>query len=302
MLKNLCKAIDAIDIQLSLDPNDSGLNSEDYSELNKYCHFLNNGNGQKCKNYEEIIISTFITFLVSFISSNGEEYLDRDKLAEYAILWLCYQLNKKTDNTIDNLNKLYNIYIKGNEVNIKEISGAEAYNSCNDIINNKIKSENIDVKEMSEIYGAFEKLCKLHTECDEKNNNYTSCSKDAQDFVSEFQKLNDNRSITENDSYSQILSTLFNDYNNFKDDFSKNCSQCSDIATFPDIILPQSSGFTSPSSSIEKTLIPVLLAFAIPLFFGIAYKYSLFGFDKRLHRQYLRERIKKIKKKMSHYI
>ncbi|SCL90020.1 CIR protein, partial [Plasmodium chabaudi adami] len=280
MLKNLCKAIDAIDIQLSLDPDDSTVNSEDFPSLNKYCPFVNNGNEQKCSSYEELIISAFITLLVSFISSNGNEYLDSDNFAEYIILWLCYQLNKKTKISIDNLNEFYNNYIKGIENYSNKLEDAKTYNSCKDITNKKIDLKNIDIKEMSKIYEAFEKLCKLYTECDENNNNCTSCSENAQNFVSEFQKLNENRNITENDSYSQILSTLFNDYNNFKDDFYKNCSQCSDIATLPDIILPQSSvqdkiessGFTSPSSSIEKTLIPVLLAFAIPLFFGIAYK------------------------------
>ncbi|SCL84244.1 Plasmodium variant antigen protein Cir/Yir/Bir, putative, partial [Plasmodium chabaudi adami] len=59
---------------------------------------------------------------------------------------------------------------------------------------------------------------------------------------------------------------------------------------------------TPSSSSIASKLIPALLIFAIPLFLGIAYKYSLFGFDKRLQRQYIREKLKKIKKKMTNYV
>ncbi|SCL84051.1 Plasmodium variant antigen protein Cir/Yir/Bir, putative, partial [Plasmodium chabaudi adami] len=59
---------------------------------------------------------------------------------------------------------------------------------------------------------------------------------------------------------------------------------------------------TSSGSSIASKLIPALLIFAIPLFLGIAYKYSLFGFDKRVQRQNLREKLKKIKKKMTNYV
>ncbi|SCL86690.1 CIR protein, partial [Plasmodium chabaudi adami] len=267
-----CGAIDKIDGKFSLNPDDSELNSDDYMALNQYCPFMDNGSKQKCSSYEELVISAFITLLVSFISSNGNEYLDSDNFAEYTILWLCYQLNQKTKISIDNLNEFYNTYIKGIEKYSDKLEDAETYNSYKDIINKKIDLKNIDIKEMSEIYGALEKLCKLHTECDEKNNNYTSCSKDAQDFVSEFQKLNDNRSITGNDSYRKILSSLFNDYYNFKNDCGGKCSGCNDIPTLSAIKTPQSFEHASSSSSIASTLIPVLLAFTIPFFLGVAYK------------------------------
>ncbi|SCL99034.1 Plasmodium variant antigen protein Cir/Yir/Bir, putative [Plasmodium chabaudi adami] len=205
----------------------SSINFDDHSALNKYCPFLNNDNGEKCNNYEEIIISTFITFLVSFISSNDGGYLDSDNFAEYAILWLCYQLNLKTENSIDNLNKFYNKYMNAIKKYVEGSQDVENYNS----------------------YG--------------------------NDFVKEFEKLNGDFSITGNNSYREILSSLSTNYNNFKSDCAKNCSKCRDISTLPDINSPQgsvqdkvdSSGVTSPSSSIEKTLIPALLIFAIPVLF-----------------------------------
>ncbi|CAD2105454.1 PIR protein CIR protein [Plasmodium vinckei petteri] len=56
---------------------------------------------------------------------------------------------------------------------------------------------------------------------------------------------------------------------------------------------------TSSSSSISTTLIPALSVFSvIPVFLGIAYKYSLFGVDKLFQRQYLRTKLKNVKKKM----
>ncbi|CXH20729.1 BIR protein [Plasmodium berghei] len=55
------------------------------------------------------------------------------------------------------------------------------------------------------------------------------------------------------------------------------------------------------SSSIGNKLFTVLSIFgAIAFFLGISYKYSLFGFRKRAQKQYLREKIKNIKKRMNH--
>ncbi|WBY58253.1 PIR protein [Plasmodium yoelii yoelii] len=48
------------------------------------------------------------------------------------------------------------------------------------------------------------------------------------------------------------------------------------------------------SSLVKNKLIIVLpILVAIPIFLGISYKYSLFGFRKRAQKQYLREKIKK---------
>ncbi|SCL93305.1 Plasmodium variant antigen protein Cir/Yir/Bir, putative, partial [Plasmodium chabaudi adami] len=53
------------------------------------------------------------------------------------------------------------------------------------------------------------------------------------------------------------------------------------------------------SSSILNTLISGLSIFSvIPAFLGIAYKYSLFGIDRLFQRHYIRNKLKKIKKKM----
>ncbi|CAD2112232.1 CIR protein PIR protein [Plasmodium vinckei] len=58
------------------------------------------------------------------------------------------------------------------------------------------------------------------------------------------------------------------------------------------------SEFTPSNSSTSSKLIPVLSIFVvIPIFLGIAYKYSLFGVDKLFQRQYLRKKLKKVKKK-----
>ncbi|SCL85267.1 CIR protein [Plasmodium chabaudi adami] len=305
-IEDVCEAIVKVDTDFTVDPDDSTLNSEDFPGLINYCPFSNNGSDHKCSSYEELVSSAFITMLVSFISSNGDENLDRDKFAEYAILWLCYQLNQKTKNRIDNLNNYYNTYIKGIEKYSDKLEDAETYNSCKDIINKKQYLMNMDINKMSKLYEALKILCDMYTECNGKEERYTSCSKDAEEFVQKFEELNNDPSITGNDSYREILSSLSTNYNNFKNDCAKKCSKCSDIPTLTDIKVPkssvqdqvESSGVTSPSSSIASTLIPGLSTFAIPVFLGVAYKYSLFGFDKLFQRQHIRNKLKKIKNKM----
>ncbi|SCL95197.1 Plasmodium variant antigen protein Cir/Yir/Bir, putative, partial [Plasmodium chabaudi adami] len=292
----LCTLFKGIDEKISVNLNNSEFNSDQFSSLNNFCPFLDDGKQQKCNNYEEIVISAFITFLALFKSNDAEvDAVEDDKLAEYAILWLCYKLNQNAKNKFLNINEIYNNYIKSIEKYINGLDGVETFNSCMDIINKKQYLMSMDIKIASNIYKAFEKLCKLYTECNEKNNDYPSCSKDASEFVENFEKLNGNSDITGNNSYSQILYTLSTDYNNFKNVWAKKCIQCTDLPTLPKIKMP-------PGLSIASKLITALSIFAIPVFLGIAYKYSLFGFDKRLKRIHSREKLKKIKKKMNQYI
>ncbi|SCL98784.1 Plasmodium variant antigen protein Cir/Yir/Bir, putative [Plasmodium chabaudi adami] len=295
MFEKSCEAIKNIDTHLSVNPDDSTLNSEDFPPLINYCPFANNGSEQKCSSYEELVNSAFITMLVSFINSNNDEHLYRDKFAEYAILWLCYQLNKKTVNRIDNINGYYNNYIKGIEQYSNKLKDTDNYNSCKGIINKKQYLMNMDINKMSKLYEALKILCDMYTGCNEKNNNYPSCSEDAEKFVQKFENLNRDSSITGNNFFREILSSLSTNYNNFKNDCAKNCSSCNNLPTLSPIKTPQ-------NSSIASKLIPVLLAFTIPFFLGVAYKYSLFEIDKRLQRKQLREKRKKTKRKVYNYI
>ncbi|SCL84362.1 Plasmodium variant antigen protein Cir/Yir/Bir, putative, partial [Plasmodium chabaudi adami] len=231
-MDNLCTIFETIDTELVVKPNNPEFDSDKFPTLNNYCPLVNNGTGEKCNNYEEIVISAFIT-LITLFKSDADEVgaLEDNKLAEYGILWLCYKLNQNTENTIDNLNKFYNNHIKGIEKYINGLEGAETFNSCMNVINKKQDLMNMDIKETSKLYEALKFLCKLYTGCNGKNTNYPNCSKDAQDFVNEFKNLNGDCSITGNTSYSQILSNLFNDYDDFKNGCAKKCSKCSDIPT-----------------------------------------------------------------------
>ncbi|SCL96084.1 CIR protein [Plasmodium chabaudi adami] len=322
-MNNLCAIFEVIDTQLVVKPNNPEYYRNGFSTFNNFCPISNDGNKQQCNKYEEMVISAFITLITLFKSDSDEVgALEDNKLAEYAILWLCYKLNQNTENIINNLNEFYNNHIKGIEKYVKASKVAKPYNSCMNAINKKQDLMNMDIKETSKLYEALKLLCKLYTGCNGKNTNYPNCSQDAQDFVNKFKNLNDDCSITGNNSYSQILYTLSTDYKNLKNDCAKKCTGCKDIPTLPNIKTPQNSiecpaqirvqdkgespgqgsEAISSGSSVASKLIPALLVFAMPVFLGFAYKYSLFGFDKRLKRIHSREKIKKIKKNVDHYM
>ncbi|SCL83999.1 Plasmodium variant antigen protein Cir/Yir/Bir, putative [Plasmodium chabaudi chabaudi] len=301
MSKKVCKTINDIDKLIALEKKDSRVSINADKMFEEYCPKYKDSERGVCVYYSDIVISAFITMLKRFENDTDGGNIESDKFTQYAILWLSYKINQYP-NINGGINYIYD--------EIKDDSGW--ISKLNNYIGQIKKFMNI--KNMSEFYDAFEILCKMHTEFDEEAKKCEKCSNYAEDFVKKFEKLNENSSNTDGSSYRQILCTLSTDYNNFKNYYNENCSECSDIPQHTEIKTPPSSveismssslqdfEVTPSSTSIASKLIPGLLAFAIPIFLGIAYKYSLFGFDKRLQRQYLREKLKKIKKKMISYL
>ncbi|KEG00962.1 hypothetical protein YYE_03995 [Plasmodium vinckei vinckei] len=212
---------------------------------------------------------------------------------EYIIIWLIYMLNLKDGNPISNLNVFF--------VQYKNKRGGPSLISTNskdysNVIDNLIFNNNylVDMNKniIYKFYNLLKSLCSM----------YNDINKDTK-------LLNNNDFDTDGSSHRTLLSSLSTDYNNLKNKYGNNKS-C-DFPSIPKIVPIKNSAqptalspeATSSSSSILNTLIPGLSTFsAIPVFLGIAYKYSVFGFDKRLQREYLREKIKKITKKMNNYI
>ncbi|SCL92811.1 Plasmodium variant antigen protein Cir/Yir/Bir, putative, partial [Plasmodium chabaudi adami] len=163
-----CEAINEIDKLFSVEKVGSGSFIKYDDLLKSYCPIPNNVNNKECTYYEQVVASAFIALLTlfkKFDDDEDEDVLEDDKLAEYAILWLCYKIDQET-HEFSNLNEFYNKYIINNEKNIKEENGADAYNSYKDIINKQICLKAIDIKETSKIYEAFEILCKMYNELD----------------------------------------------------------------------------------------------------------------------------------------
>ncbi|VTZ66927.1 CIR protein [Plasmodium chabaudi chabaudi] len=319
MFKEVCEHIHKIDTLIKLEVTD--VSYVEYDDMLKsYCPLKKNYNTIECFGYDEIVSAAFIFFLENFNSSNDEEKFEGDKLAEYAILWLSYKLNQNPQKGITTVYDLYTKHIEKNTNYNQKIIDDSDDKISKKHINKKLELMSMEINVISKFYEALQILCNMYDEDKEKNPDCTKCSQYAEEFVKSFKKLNEDPNVAKDSPYYQVWLTLSNDYDNLK----KKCGNCQSInlPTLPSIKLkkispPNSvesygktpidnsvhiSDVTTSNSSIASKLIPILLIFSIPIFLGIAYKYSLFGFDKRVQRQNFREKLKKIKKKLNHYI
>ncbi|SCL85161.1 Plasmodium variant antigen protein Cir/Yir/Bir, putative, partial [Plasmodium chabaudi chabaudi] len=132
-MNNLCGLINATDNRMNLSFNNSTAVIEFDKILTEYCYAEKDGGKKECFSYEVLVSSIFIKLLNHFKSCNGEGNLEDNKLAQYAILWLCHKLNKNLQNGISNLKDIYDVYIKGKESDIQKIVDVEAYNIYKDL-------------------------------------------------------------------------------------------------------------------------------------------------------------------------
>ncbi|SCL85079.1 Plasmodium variant antigen protein Cir/Yir/Bir, putative [Plasmodium chabaudi chabaudi] len=304
MSKEVCNAINAIDNFIVVKKEKSRVNITFNEILNHNCGFKSSLNKLECHDYNEMVSSAFILLLKFFnLVNDYNDDLKNDRLAEYAILWLSYKLNQNMQRGIKTLIDFYTKHIKNNTHYTNIINGVDVYKSYKEFIDKNNEFMNINIKDMSTFYDALKILCKLYTACNGNNKNCTKYLEEAKNFAEKYKELNGKFDSIEDSPYYKVLFTLSTDYNNFKKHCAEKYNGCNDIPTLPPIKTThnsaQISDVTSSSSSIASKLIPVLLIFvAIPISLGVAYKYSLFGFDKLFQRQYIRNKLKKIKKKM----
>ncbi|CAD2089300.1 PIR protein CIR protein [Plasmodium vinckei brucechwatti] len=264
-----------------------------YGEIHDYCDYRDNPGKYKCQNYLENASSGVIYVLKKLKDNYDLEY---DKLAEYAILWLRYKLNQKKPYNNTKLNDFYTNHIEKNRYYNHKIKG-DASLTYKEIINTK--KELMYIKEMTKFSYPFKLLLLLYDKNNKKSGNCDHLDK-AKIFAKEFEKLSNDSNNKEGSSYNKLLYRLSDDYGNLK-------KKCDNFPSLPELT-PQkipvqptalSPEATSSSSSISTTLIPALsIVSVIPVFLGISYKYSLFGIDKLFQRQYLRTKLKNVKKKM----
>ncbi|CAD2098322.1 CIR protein PIR protein [Plasmodium vinckei] len=281
--------------------------------INNYCHYGNNSGKGNCSNYYQRASSGVIYLLKTLKKYNLED----DKLAEYAILWLRYKLNRTAPYHETKLNDFYTNHIKTNNDYNKKING-DGSPTYKEIIDKK--KDLMNINEMTKFSYPLYILLILYNATNANKLNCKSHSTQAKEFANRFNELNKDPNNIEDSSYNKILSTISNDYDNLK-------KKCKNFPSLPELtpqkrpeenlaqnivensldnsgkgseqILGQTSEVTSSSSSISTTLIPALsVVSVIPVFLGIAYKYSLFGVDKLFQRQYIRKKLKKITKKM----
>ncbi|CAD2084377.1 PIR protein CIR protein [Plasmodium vinckei brucechwatti] len=251
--------------------NDLILNITD-NIIHKYCHYRNNSGNDKCNNYLENASSGVI-----YVLENLKKYnLEYDKLAEYAILWLRYKLNQSVGYNKTSLNYFYTNHIEKNTYYNNKIKG-NGSPTYKEIIDKK--KDLMNIEEMTKFSYPFKLLLLLY---DKNNNKSGNCDHldQAKNFAKEFEELIQISNKIGSSSYNKMLHILSDDYNNLK-------NKCTNFPPLPKIKTPLT------------TLIPALSTFSvIPAFLGIAYKYSLFGVDKLFQRQYIRKKLKKVKKEM----
>ncbi|KEG00145.1 hypothetical protein YYE_05006, partial [Plasmodium vinckei vinckei] len=274
--------IGTIDGYFYEDENDGKTYLISKEQIHNYCHYgSSSGNGNCHNDYFQMASSSVIHLLKNFKEKYG---LDYDKLAEYAILWLSFKLNKKPEHNFAKLNDFYNSYIENNKC-YNDIIKDSVSMTYKKIIDTKKDLMDMDIKEISKFDGPFSILYYLYYGISDV---VIDCGKNlitANSFVNQFNDLNNDPNNKENSSYNKLLSTLSNDYNNLKKLYKKKSCD------FPDppgltpqtnpadnsVIVPgqtfgETSEGTSSNSSIASKLIPALSTFAIPVFLGVAYK------------------------------
>ncbi|ETB63497.1 hypothetical protein YYC_00056 [Plasmodium yoelii 17X] len=272
----VCKSINEIDNYFVDDPNTPGK----HNSRNLLNAFFPNSN---CSSDEENIISGFI-LLISMFNDINDENIDSDKLVEYASLWLSHKLNQKPQNGTTTLNEFYTQNIETNSCYKDIIDNSIGSNSKinKDVIEKKIKSMNIDIKDISNYYDPLKSLCNVYSEFDPEKTQSKTCLENAGEFFEKYEKHKNALDITKGDFYSQLWFSLLKDYKIFENTYSVKCGN------------PTSFVACSRSSVTKNTLITIGIIFvAASILLGVSYKYSLFGFRKRSQKQHLREMLKK---------
>ncbi|CDS44884.1 PIR protein [Plasmodium yoelii] len=303
---NLCDGLTTADNGLVFDRNSKNYTFSG-SYTNKYCPDNNCDNDNNKK-----ISSAFIGLLGFYKEVVDMKNMESDKIAEYAILWLCHILNQKTENGTTTLNDFYTEHIKKNSHYNQETIGDSNNKIKIDVIDAKIKSMNMNIKDISNFYEIFKLLCMMDGEVDKKNLQCNTCLKNAKEFYEKYEKLKNGLDINKGSSYFQLLYSLSNDYDKFKEKYKKVCSNtesfeaCSrssvtkspvtecPVTNSPVTNSPMTNCPVTECPVTKNTLITIAIIFvASSILLGVSYKYSLFGFRKRSQKQHLRENLKK---------
>ncbi|ETB57370.1 hypothetical protein YYC_04796 [Plasmodium yoelii 17X] len=272
MDSNVCESINLIDKSFDDGPKKTG----EYNFMQLLNMFFSDCN---CSNDDEKITSGFIMLLKKL------EDLESDQIVQYASLWLSHKLNQKKENGTTRLNDFLTEHIITNSCYIKDIDGdTDSDDNINkDVIEQKIRSMDIDIKDISNFYDAFKSLCNMYSEIDVDNYQCNKCLENAGEFFEKCEKVKNAFDITKGSSYLQLWLSLSKDYKNFENNY--NSLVC---IKGPPLVA------CSRSSVTKNTLITIAIIFvASSILLGISYKYSLFGFRKRFQKQKLREKIKK---------
>ncbi|SCL87938.1 CIR protein, partial [Plasmodium chabaudi adami] len=247
-------------------PDGVGEDGNCQSSINDYWETL--FNNKKCDNYIDIVNSICFWLLVQNFgdgSSFTKDVNSNTNIFHYIMIWLIYMLRLKDNGQIDNVMNFYNTCINPNQEYINSTKNSHVYSSYMNHINTKLFLMNRDIKDISKFYDAFKSLCNMYNEFNDDDSDCTKNLNDAKKFVEKYEiLLNNNDTDIEGSLYSQILSILSTDYNNFVKKCYEKKEGCNIFPSLP--VYPR-------SFSIKVTLIPITFIFvAIPIFLEFAYK------------------------------
>ncbi|WBY59649.1 PIR protein [Plasmodium yoelii yoelii] len=315
-INNVCSGFDILWKHFPDGSNNSGNSS--FREL----IFMNYCPNKKCDtDINKINAGCLWLFNYFFVTSGIPFHRDFYKHVVVCIMiWLSYKLNQKTENGTSKLNDFYlNNIANKTEYTEHKIYG-KTFKSYKEIIDQINEYMDIDINKISKFYELLKLLCNMIA--DNKDKNSSNFSDHANKFVVEYEQLlNDDNNIDDS-SYDKILRLLSNYYTNFEQNIvfhniemnrrqlpTKKTAENDGVEDSNEIKTDEPSSETgnqdiatialSPNttlsgSSLVNKIISVLSIFgAIAIFFGISYKYSLFGFRKRAQKQNLREKLKK---------
>ncbi|ETB56072.1 hypothetical protein YYC_05898 [Plasmodium yoelii 17X] len=296
MDKTLCKQFDTLRNYLPDDLKNHG--SVDFNQnenIKYYCPNVSSGNTKECKN-ELDKIKAGCLWLFEQLFVNNQKNINN---VQYIILWLSYKLNQKTYDEIKDLNDFYNKYIENNTHYTscnndrgdcsKQLQGNTGYKNYREIIDGRKKLLSTNIGNMSKFYDAFKPLCNMYSELNENNTISDKSIENANKFVEKYNELNPS-DIDEESPYYQVLSTLSNDYNNFKNycDASVDCNKIPSLTqTKTEESGMQSSeescDDTSSFSIVKKLILALLIFSAISIFLGIFFKVNNKKFKNYFH-------------------
>ncbi|CAD2102088.1 PIR protein CIR protein [Plasmodium vinckei] len=248
-IEDVYKEFNKMDGEFGVTKKGNGTIEHINGTIRNYCPYDRKPEGiGTCYFYHEMATSGVINLVEKLIKYG----LDYDKLAEYAILFLSYKLYQNPEYSGRKINGIYTKNIETNKYYNNKIKDNGL--TCKEIINRKKDLMNMNIKEISKFNGLFSILVLLYNKTKANNLDCTNLSNHAKTFADQFEELNEDSNVNGNVSYSKLLSTLSDDYNNL-------INKCTNFPSLPKVKTPPSK------------LIPALSTFSvIPVFLGIAYK------------------------------
>ncbi|EAA17990.1 putative yir2 protein [Plasmodium yoelii yoelii] len=239
MPTNLCDGLTTADNGLVFDRN-----SQSYKFTGSYTNIYCPDNN--CDNDNNKKISSAFIGLLGFCKEVVDmENLESDKIAEYAILWLGHKLNQNTENGTTTLNEFYTEHIKTNNHYEQKTFGDSNSKINISVIDTKIESMNMNIKDISNFYDAFKLLCKMNNEIGTKKIQCNTCLKNAGEFYEQYEKLKNALDINKGN------------YDKFKEKYSAKCNDIKFHEACPRSSVTKSQVTNCPVTNCPVTNCPV---------------------------------------------